>query len=116
MSDVGINFDMSAAFNGIMFIFLIGFNPAFYLSFLLFTKTKLYSPLKYLFSFCIGLLFGCVAIAIILELDGPYHDTVLYDWLLHNLSSIFLVEIVIILIHFFFFFYLWRRKTKAKKK
>jgi hypothetical protein len=113
MNDSILNPNTPLDLSFLVYMFLVGVFPGFYLSFLFFIKSKLHPFLASALSFIIGLIFGVISFIIIWGLEGSFHDHILYDWFLNNLFYIILLEILLILIHFFFF---RKPKTKAKRK
>jgi ABC-type multidrug transport system permease subunit len=97
----------------IICIFMIGFLPGFYISYLRNIKTKA-SPLSSILgALLIGILFGSIDFILLGSLTGFSQHSIEYEFLLFILASLpYLIgfELVIIFIHFFYF-----RKRKIKK-
>jgi len=95
-------------------MFLVGFVPGFYLSYLFLTKTvKKHNPYYILLYFIIGIVFGFIGFVINVTLSFMFHFNNIYWKFLDNaLPYIVLGEILIVAMHFFFF---EKRKKKRKK-
>lgn len=113
MSDIGLDSNFMRGFpQEYVYIFLIGFLPGFYISYL---RNKRQDFTKFILnSLFIGVLFGCINFILFGSLAGYSEHTLPFQFLQYILTIIpylCVIEVLIILIHFFFF-----KKSKKKTK
>jgi len=111
MSDINLSNTLWTVFiSGVISEFLVGFIPAFYLSYLFFTKT-VKKPNYYfvLFYFIIGIFFGCFSYSISDKVSNFLwsHNKIIGGF---GVFVIVFGEILIVAMHFFYF-----EKRKKKK-
>ncbi len=114
MSDSILNPNTPLNLNGLIYLFLIGFLPGFYITYIFLVNKRHHYILVLLISLVVGFVSGLASIFIIIS---SYSANPAYgkSWFFlgKNLPYFIYLEILIILIHFFYF---RKRKPKAKKK